>query len=317
VRAPSRRAGAPGASSLPIASGNSSDPRARGGRRPRTRTAAPPRQAPGTPAVRPQSSATPHLSPASCPTLRTRSASSSSQRCRSSGSRLSGAEQGSVHLLVAHDEQPTWPRDRGGCKRRNRRLAAPMRPSHWAPTAVSPAERRIETAVQPLDPASRSTRCRAQPDRLRILHRASRSSSHAARRRPGRGRRAELRQAARLAEPHLRPHPERLRGRRHRPQERPPPGWRRAAGTLEGGCLRKAAFKANPGMERQAIMGTYVHTNTRSPSSRNQKVKSACARGLPGTAAPHRPAAQPPEQDARNELGLPKAPEPERWKRVE
>ena len=175
------------------------------------------------------------------------------------------------HLVVADDEQLPGLRDRGG---RERGEPPACRADARIPVRADRGERalqrRVEAAVQPLDPARLEVRDaeRGRLDREAcVLERADDLLPGLL----GRGRvgldEHELRaRRERLAEPHLRPDarppppppsPGRAAALRRAPA-RAPPGA--ARGTAR---FRSAAFSSNPGMERQAIMGTYVlHEHT-------------------------------------------------------
>ena len=145
-----------------------------------------------------------------------------------------------------------------------------MRASHWSPTAASARlERRLEPAVQPLDPARLEVRDaeRGRVDReAGILERADDLLPRLlGRRRVGLDEHELRARRERLAEPHPRPDAGASAAAVTGPISGSPPGsGASAAGrSVRAGRFRSAAFSSNPGMERQAIMGTYVlHEHT-------------------------------------------------------
>ena len=158
-------------------------------------------------------------------------------------------------------------------RRRARRSA--VRPRRAArPTAARPPRARAAAQARARRRAarrraSRSTRFRARPARPRTRRpRASRRSPPTpARPPPGRDRRGRAAGTSRA--------PRRAASAARRPAASaaavtgpssgsPPASGASAAGrSASDGCFRSAAFSSNPGMERQAIMGTYVlHEHT-------------------------------------------------------
>ena len=145
-------------SSLPTASGNSSDSNSSaGGLRPRTRRFEPPLARPQArrPSGPSRSATAPPGSPASSPSRLTPSSFSSSCRCAPSASRSIGS--GARNSRVRSSETTsTWPERAtfAAASAVNFRAAAPTRASHPAPAALQrPLQRRLEAAVEPLDPA--------------------------------------------------------------------------------------------------------------------------------------------------------------------
>ena len=145
-----------------------------------------------------------------------------------------------------------------------------MRPSQWSPTAAS--ARRSAASSPPYSRSTPRVSKYATPSAAGSTAKPASSSeqtisSHACSAAAGSGSmRTSCGQVASAS-------PSRICGRTPSasaaavtgPSSGSPPGsGERAAGrSVRAGCLRKAAFSSNPGMDRQAITGTYVlHEHT-------------------------------------------------------
>ena len=240
-----------------------------GGRRPRTRAAAPPLARPQArrPSGPNRSATAPPGSPASCPSFAPERFQLVVALPLERQQRERQRREEPPHLLVARRRAAARPRDGRSCERGEAPAGGadarvPLRSRPRRAHAAAPARGRRRAAPRH---ASRSTRrpSAAGLDReARVLERSGRSPPTRCSAAAGSGSTSTSRGHVASASP------SRIRGRTPAasaaavtgPSSGSPPGsGERAAGrSASDGVSRSAAFSSNPGMERQAITGTYV-----------------------------------------------------------